>query len=77
MITGDNPLTACHVSKELHLTKKAVTLILVEQDGKWLWESVDGKTTLPLVPSPSDLPKKYIWESYALCITGEVNISLF
>ena len=66
MITGDNPLTACHVARELHFTKKPATLILTYKD-TWMWESVDGKIQLGL---KEDM--KNLWEKYALCITGEV-----
>ncbi|NP_001135438.1 ATPase type 13A1 [Nasonia vitripennis] len=69
MITGDNPLTACHVARELHFTKKPVTLILTSlKNASWCWESVDGKIQLPI---EDDSEKTNVWEQYALCITGE------
>lgn len=33
MITGDSPLTACHVAKELEITKRT-TLMLIQGSGK-------------------------------------------
>lgn len=72
MITGDNPLTACHVSRELHFTKKPVMLILTLNDGEWFWESVDGKETLSL-SIKNVIRGKEIWREHALCITGEVS----
>lgn len=71
MITGDNPLTACHVSRELHFTKKPSTLILTETDGEWLWESIDKMTQLPLNVKNVE-SRKEIWKDHALCVTGEV-----
>ncbi|XP_006608970.1 manganese-transporting ATPase 13A1 [Apis dorsata] len=70
MITGDNPLTACHVSRELHFTKKSITLILTSNNGEWIWESVDRKINLPLEIKNVSRNNE-IWREYALCVTGE------
>lgn len=72
MITGDNPLTACHVSRELHFTKKSNTLILTENDDEWLWENVDKTMQLPLSVKNIE-SRREIWKDNALCITGEVR----
>lgn len=73
MITGDNPLTACHVSRELHFTKKPHTLILTKAADKWLWESIDKTIQFPLSVKNVE-SRKQIWKDYALCITGEVCV---
>uniref|UniRef100_A0A8C8SE98 Endoplasmic reticulum transmembrane helix translocase n=1 Tax=Pelusios castaneus TaxID=367368 RepID=A0A8C8SE98_9SAUR len=71
MITGDNPLTACHVAQELHFTQKAHTLLLQRphskgRDSCWQWQSIDGTITLPLFPhSLADLLR------HDLCVTGD------
>lgn len=68
MITGDNPLTACHVAKELQFTVKNQTLILTNYEEKWSWKSIDERLQLPVEPT------KKISEytsNYDLCITGD------
>ncbi|XP_011648077.1 manganese-transporting ATPase 13A1 [Pogonomyrmex barbatus] len=70
MITGDNPLTACHVSRELHFTKKPNTLILTKNNDEWLWENIDKTIQLPLGMENVE-SRKEIWKNYALCVTGE------
>ncbi|XP_044750487.1 endoplasmic reticulum transmembrane helix translocase [Coccinella septempunctata] len=64
MITGDNPLTACHVSKELKFTSKPI-LNLVKNDD-WEWESIDQD-----VKFPSEYDYKTLTKNYDLCITGD------
>lgn len=71
MITGDNPLTACHIAKELKMTRKPHTLILTAMHTKsdmWQWVSVDGTVSLDL--SHDTLSKL---KAYDLCVTGEVS----
>ncbi|KAG7471588.1 manganese-transporting ATPase 13A1 [Solea senegalensis] len=69
MITGDNPLTACHVARELHFIQKEHTLILQPSPdhSEWQWESIDGSVHVP-VPPPS---LSSFVHQYDLCVTGE------
>ncbi|KAJ1172742.1 hypothetical protein NDU88_004584 [Pleurodeles waltl] len=70
MITGDNPLTACHVAHQLHFIQKERTLVLQApqpRDSEWQWHSIDDCVALPLIP---DSPKEFTG-CHDLCITGE------
>nr|NVI71691.1 putative cation-transporting ATPase 13A1 [Cucujiformia] len=64
MITGDNPLTACHVSKELKFTNKPVLNLVNKED--WTWESIDQDVCFPL-----EYDYKVLTKKYDLCITGD------
>ncbi|RVE53320.1 hypothetical protein evm_002153 [Chilo suppressalis] len=68
MITGDNPLTACHVAKELKFTQKSEVLILTQTDNKWSWKSIDEEVDLPVQPFKTS---KQLTSKFDLCITGE------
>uniref|UniRef100_A0A3B3ZTU4 Uncharacterized protein n=1 Tax=Periophthalmus magnuspinnatus TaxID=409849 RepID=A0A3B3ZTU4_9GOBI len=68
MITGDNPLTACHVARELHFIQKEHTLVLQQIPGQtWQWESIDGTVCIPM-PPPSI---SSLVQTFDLCVTGE------
>lgn len=72
MITGDNPLTACHVARELKFLRCKQTLILKKLDDntdEWVWQSVDESVTLTVDYSKTAL--RLLVQKYDLCITGE------
>lgn len=71
MITGDNPLTACHVAKELRFTRK--TVVVLHQDAgkeddeqKWVWQSINEDVRVEVSKNYKELLKEY-----DLAITGE------
>ena len=73
MIIGDNPLTACHVARQLRICKTSTTIILTEVDGSWSWQSVDQKVSL-LLAGPDTLLRTE-WTQFLkgndMCITGK------
>ncbi|KAF2904876.1 hypothetical protein ILUMI_01293 [Ignelater luminosus] len=66
MITGDNPLTACHVAKELKFCIKPV-LILTQIKENWIWESISQTEKYEL----DEFSNKSLVAKYDLCITGD------
>ncbi len=68
MLTGDNPLTACHIAKELKITQRKLLVLTRTGDDEWVWQSVGGATTVPFETRPPELG-----ERYDLCVTGDVS----
>lgn len=71
MITGDNPLTACHVAKELRFTKKPILVLSANENGKtWQWQGIVGDTIIPVGGKNAKTVREIIKE-YDFCITGD------
>ncbi|ESZ93822.1 cation-transporting ATPase 4 [Sclerotinia borealis F-4128] len=72
MITGDNPLTAIHVAREVEIVDRDVLILdAPEHDDsgdKLVWRSVDDSISIPVDPS-KPIDKKIIEEN-DLCVTG-------
>lgn len=73
MITGDSPLTACHVAKELGITMKKKTLILSRDlgeggDEEWKWISVEEDVKRGVSDS---IKSNDFFSSFDLCLTGD------
>ncbi|KAI1700167.1 e1-E2 ATPase domain-containing protein [Ditylenchus destructor] len=79
MITGDNPLTACHVANVLRFVKKTHTVLILDEpaenpENDWQWRSVDGKLTMNSEPAELVSSKRsqqiVFFSKYELCMTG-------
>ena len=72
MITGDNPLTAVHVARQVEIVDRDILILdAPEHDDsgeKLVWRSVDDKTNIPVDPTKDINPD--ILKSKDLCITG-------
>lgn len=73
MITGDNPLTACHVAKELRFTRKTILVLSPdvqaneEKKPKYAWISINENQ----VEEINMKSWKKLVQNYDLAITGE------
>ena len=72
MITGDNPLTAVHVARQVEIVDREVLILdTPEHDDsgkKLVWKSVDEKINIPVDPSEPLDPR--IVKEKDLCVTG-------
>jgi cation-transporting ATPase 13A1 len=72
MITGDNPLTAVHVAREVEIVDRDVLILDAPEDNdggeKLVWRSVDDKVSIHVDPTKPIDPK--ILESKDICVTG-------
>ncbi|XP_048520612.1 endoplasmic reticulum transmembrane helix translocase [Dendroctonus ponderosae] len=66
MITGDNPLTACHVAVELQFTSKPILILSENEKSDFVWESIRSTVKLPIDHKVTDLTS-----NYDLCVTGD------
>jgi cation-transporting ATPase 13A1 len=72
MITGDNPLTAVHVARQVEIVDREVLILdAPEHDTsgeKLVWRSIDDKTNIPVdLNKPID---QNIIDTKDLCVTG-------
>ncbi|CAG8436271.1 3026_t:CDS:10 [Diversispora eburnea] len=66
MITGDNPLTACHVAREVEIIDRDVLIMDVKEDSQN--SDVDEEIIIPV--NPAEKLDSSIYRDYDLCITG-------
>lgn len=72
MITGDNPLTAVHVARDVEIVDREVLILDLKEDAKHdadlVWRTVDESKIIPVDPSqPLD---KELLDAYDICVTG-------
>ncbi|EQL03909.1 cation-transporting ATPase 4 [Ophiocordyceps sinensis CO18] len=72
MITGDNPLTAVHVAREVEIVDREVLILDAPEDNaggqKLVWKGVDDQVSISVDPSKPIDPD--ILKTKDLCVTG-------
>ncbi|KAI8866746.1 P-type ATPase [Ramicandelaber brevisporus] len=71
MITGDNPLTACHVATELNILERDALILDCDEEERipvLFWRSIDESIRIEMSPSVSALPTQL--DNYDLCLSG-------
>ena len=72
MITGDNPLTACHVARQVEIVDREVLILDAPENDetgeKLVWRTIDDKTNIPVDPT-KDIDSD-ILRTKDLCMTG-------
>lgn len=72
MITGDNPLTAAHVARDVEIVDRDVLILDLKEnpanERDIVWRTVDESKIIPVDPSqPVDTS---LFDQYDICITG-------
>lgn len=71
MITGDNPLTAAHVARDVEIVDRNVMILDLKEGtttDELVWRNVEETKIIDV--NPSDPFDKSIFAEYDLCITG-------
>lgn len=71
MITGDNPLTACHVAKELKFCLKPILILTQDEEDKWIWEGISRSDEKHELQCDDRSVNNTLLAKNDLCITGD------
>ncbi|KAF8664216.1 hypothetical protein AX16_000779 [Volvariella volvacea WC 439] len=72
MITGDNPLTAVHVAKDVEIVDRETLILDLREDPRdetdLIWRTVDETKIIPV--NPDEPLDSSLFDEYDICITG-------
>ncbi|KIY66333.1 endoplasmic reticulum Ca-transporting P-type ATPase [Cylindrobasidium torrendii FP15055 ss-10] len=70
MITGDNPLTAIHVARDVEIVDRDCLILDIKENttDEVVWRSMDDKLLIPVDPAQEFNPK--LFREYDICVTG-------
>ncbi|EKM53145.1 uncharacterized protein PHACADRAFT_163440 [Phanerochaete carnosa HHB-10118-sp] len=72
MITGDNPLTAAHVAKDVEIVDRDVLILDLRENAKnetdLVWRTVDESKLIPV--NPEEPIDESLLQEYDICMTG-------